>query len=49
MANQHQEYLTLTLNRDRQCRFVVDGEELDGWQLRQKALARPSFPEGSEP
>ena len=40
---------TLTLNRDRQCRLVVDGEELERWQLRQKALAPLFFPEEGTP
>jgi hypothetical protein len=29
---------TLTLNKDKKCMFVVNGEELESWQLRRKAL-----------
>ena len=29
---------TLTLNKDKKCMFVVEGEELESWQLRRKAL-----------
>lgn len=38
---------TLTLNRERQCRFVVDGQELEGWQVRQMALSPLFFPQGN--
>lgn len=36
---------TLTLNKDRLCRFVVDGQEMEEWQLRQKALDPLFFPQ----
>ncbi len=36
--------VTLTLNRDRQCRFVVDGAEREGWEIRQMALEPLFFP-----
>lgn len=29
---------TLTINKDKQCRFLVAGEELEEWQFRKKAL-----------
>jgi hypothetical protein len=29
---------SLTLNKERQCRLVVDGEELEDWQFRMKVL-----------
>jgi hypothetical protein len=29
---------TLTINKDKQCRFLVEGEELEEWQFRKKAL-----------
>lgn len=42
-------HVALTLNQNRECRFVVDAEELERWQLRQKALSPLFFPQGSEP
>ena len=38
--------VTLTLNRDRQCRFVVNGAEREGWEIRQMALDPLFFPRG---
>ena len=34
---------TLTLNNEGQCRYVVNGEELEEWQLRKKALEKLFF------
>jgi len=36
-------HVTLTLNKERQCRFMVKGEELESWQLRKKVLERLFF------
>jgi hypothetical protein len=30
--------IAITLNEERECVFVVDGEELESWQVRRKAL-----------
>lgn len=30
--------VALTLNKDKQCRFLLDDEELESWELRKKAL-----------
>ncbi len=38
--------VTLTLTRDRQCRFVVDGAAREGWEIRQMALEPLFFPRG---
>lgn len=29
---------TLTINKDKQCRFLIGSEELEEWQFRKKAL-----------
>jgi hypothetical protein len=36
---------TLTLNKDKQCRFLLGTEELEGWQFRKKALELLFFSE----
>ena len=33
----------VTLNKDRECRFVVGEEELESWQLRKKVLEKLFF------
>ena len=35
--------VALTLNKEKQCRFLLGEEELEGWQLRKKALERLFF------
>jgi hypothetical protein len=36
---------TFTLNNDRECKIVVEGEELGSWQFRKKALEPLFFDE----
>jgi hypothetical protein len=36
---------TVTLDNERQCKFVVDGVELEDWQFRKKALEHIFFGE----
>ena len=37
---------TVTLNKDKQCRLLVNGEEMEEWQFRKKALERLFFSGG---
>jgi hypothetical protein len=36
---------TLTLNKDKQCMFLVGNKELEGWQFRKQALELLFFSE----
>jgi hypothetical protein len=36
--DKHKFDITVTLNKEKQCVFVIDGEELEGWQVRKRAI-----------